>query len=138
MKKRHSAKQKMGRLCCPSQELQELESSLRVIDEEVLPPRRVHLSDLEKCSSLLYHSAIRGPENDLLAAVLAMSYYDLAKVEAEASLHRDALRWFLGDFPYSGDYGEHLFSFDSICGYLNLDGKSIRTKIKEMYVDVDR
>lgn len=97
----------------------------------------MHLSDLEKCSSLLYPSAIRSPENDLLAAVLNLSYFDLAKGSSGEALRRDALRWFLGDFPYSGEYTEHLFSFASICRYLNLDERSIRLKIREMYNDVD-
>lgn len=137
MKKQRLASLKVEEFCCPSQELKELESSLEVIDAEVLPPLSEKLPFPEKCSSLSYHKKIREPETALLAAVLNLSYYDLTRSSAGEVAYRDALKWFLGDFPYSGEYDNHLFSFNTICGYLNLDAKSIRHRIKELHLHVN-
>ena len=132
-KKQLSAAQKMGELCCLLQEPKESESSLEVIDGEVLSPPKATPPNLEKCSSLSYHRPVRPPETELLAAVLNLSYYDLTRSSAGEVAYRDALKWFMGDFPYSGEYDKHLFSFKTICGYLNLDEDRIRHRIKELY-----
>lgn len=94
---------------------------------------KIHCESLVTCSSLSYHKRLTAPCRSLMVAVLKSVLQDVASADQDSVLYRDAYKWCMEVFPYSGEYEKYLFSLDSICLYLQIDKAYIQKVVKHNY-----
>ena len=66
------------------------------------------------------------PEKRLMGAVLEDAFHSIARYSSHEVLAKEALKWLLRD------ENDHLFSFVSVCEYLNLEPQAVRVAIRKM------